>query len=160
MPATSEPTSCCFVARLGNLDPAAEHRLRKWAAASCAEHILRRGADGLALYAVRHTERTARQFQTSLRTLSSHWRLPFGKLESRWVQLLAVEDYRAAIAGTPAAAAPAAEALPPTPPPAGVEALEQRRACRAEEPVFLTALSDEFVERSQSAIARLRVRAC
>jgi len=116
------------------------------------------------LYAVRSAEETARQHQSLLRALSSHWRLPFGRLESGWLKLMAVEDYRSAVADTPAVAAPAscAEAPPPTPPPGGVDALAQRPDCRAEAAawVFLTALSDDFARRSQHALARLRAVAC
>lgn len=83
-----EPASKHFVANLGALDPAAEERLQRWAATSCEEHALRRHEDGsLALYAVRSSAKIARQYQTLLRTLSSHWQLPFGKLDRGWLSL-------------------------------------------------------------------------
>ncbi len=101
-----EPTSRHFVANLGALDPAVEERLQRWAATSCEEHALRRHEDGsLALYAVKRSAKTARQYQTLLRTLSSHWRLPFGKLERGWLSLLGEGEYRAAVR-LPGAAVP------------------------------------------------------
>ena len=86
---TSEPTSRCFVARLGALDPAVEERV---------EHVLRRGAEGAAtLYAVKGTEKTARQYQSLLRTLTSHWKMSLGKLERGWLALLSERGYKAAV---------------------------------------------------------------
>ena len=160
MPAASEPTSCCFVARLGNLDPAVEERLRQWAAASCVEHHLGRGADGVTLYAVKRTEKTARQYQSLLRTLSAHWRLPFGRLERGWLKLMAVEDYRSAVAGASVVAAPAscAEALPP---PADVEA-RCAPACSAPynaDATYILRLPSYFAVRSHALLASLRAQA-
>ena len=83
-----EPTSKHFVAKLGTLNPAVEERLQRWAAASCEEHVLRRRGDGpVALYAVKSSAKTARQYQSLLRTLASHWKLPFGKLDRGWLSL-------------------------------------------------------------------------
>ncbi len=109
-----EPTSRHFVANLGALDPAVEERLQRWAATSCEEHALRRREDGsVALYAVKSSAKTARQYQTLLRTLSSHWKLPFGKLDRGWLSLLGEGEYRAAVgpkspdrSGLPGAAVP------------------------------------------------------
>ena len=106
-----EPTSKHFVAKLGTLDPAVEERLQRWAAASCEEHALRRHGDGsVALYAVKSSAKTARQYQSLLRTLASHWKLPFGKLDRGWLSLLGEGEYRAAVGpqspGLPGAAMP------------------------------------------------------
>ena len=72
--------------------------LQRWAAASCVEHVLRRGADGAAtLYAVKSKAKTARQYQSLLRTLTSHWKMSLGKLERGWLALLSESEYRAAV---------------------------------------------------------------
>ena len=65
-------------------------RLEKWAGASCVEH---------ALYAAKTSAKTARQYQSLLRTLTSHWKMPFGKLDRGWLILLTDTEYRAAVAG-------------------------------------------------------------
>ena len=101
MASPSEPTSCYFAAKLGNLDSAVVERLERWAEASCAEHALRRHADGsVTLYTSRAAAKTARQYQSLLRTLSSHWKMPFGKLESGWLSLLTEDEYRAVVGAT------------------------------------------------------------
>ena len=57
-----------------------------------------RGAEGAAtLYAVKGTEKTARQYQSLLRTLTSHWKMSLGKLERGWLALLSEREYRAAV---------------------------------------------------------------
>ena len=101
MASPSEPTSCYFVANLGNLDSAVVERLRRWAEASSAEHAIRRHADGsVTLYTSRAAAKTARQYQSLLRILSSHWKMPFGKLESGWLSLLTEHEYRSAVGAT------------------------------------------------------------
>ena len=90
MASANEPTSCYFVANLGNLDSAVVERLEKWAVASWVEH---------ALYAAKTSAKTARQYQSLLRTLTSHWKMPFGKLDRGWLILLTDTEYRAAVAG-------------------------------------------------------------
>jgi non-ribosomal peptide synthetase component F len=101
MASPSEPTSCYFVANLGNLDSAVVVRLERWAEKSSAEHVIRRHADGLVtLYTSRAAAKTARQYQSLLRTLSSHWKMPFGKLESGWLSLLTEDEYRAVVGAT------------------------------------------------------------
>ena len=76
MASANEPTSCYFVANLGNLDSAVVERLEKWAVASCVEHALRRHEDdSVALYAAKTSAKTARQYQSLLRTLTSHWKI-------------------------------------------------------------------------------------
>ena len=101
MAPASEATSCYFAANLGNLDQVIIERLQKWAAASAAEHAIRRHADGsVTLYASRAAAKTARQYQSLLRTLSSHWKMPFGKLDSGWLSLLTEHEYRAVVGAT------------------------------------------------------------
>ena len=57
-----------------------------------------RGAEGAAtLYAVKGTEKTARQYQSLLRTLTSHWKMSLGRLERGWLALLSESEYRAAV---------------------------------------------------------------
>ena len=100
MASASEATSCYFVANLGNLDPAVVERLEKWAVASCVEHALHRHEDdSVALYAAKTSAKTARQYQSLLRTLTSHWKMSFGKLDRGWLTLLTETEYRAAVAG-------------------------------------------------------------
>ena len=105
MASPSEPTSCYFAAKLGNLDSAVVERLERWAEASCAEHALRRHADGsVTLYTSRAAAKTARQYQSLLRTLSSNWKMPFGTLERGWLALLSEGEYRGAIQTSPVCA--------------------------------------------------------
>ena len=100
MASASEATSCYFVANLGNLDSAVVERLEKWAVASCVEHALcRHKDDSVALYASKSSAKTARQYQSLLRTLTSHWKMSFGKLDRGWLTLLTDTEYRAAVAG-------------------------------------------------------------
>ena len=97
-----EPTSTCFFARLpGTSLGAGAERLEKWAAANCVEHLLVRDAeDNVALYAMRSSGRTARQFQTLLRTLTHQWGMKLGRLEDkRWLSLLSPDDFQAAMQG-------------------------------------------------------------
>ena len=147
--APSEPTSCYFVALLGCLDAAIVERLDRWAAESCVEHALSQQKDGsMALFAVKSSARTARQYQSLLRTLTSHWKLPFGKLDRGWLKLLSAEEYRARSAAQQ-------EAEPPVVP-ARVETHGLPCPAEAAAPVFLSRLSDDFAARSQEALARLR----
>ena len=95
---SNEPTSKYFVAKLGALDPAVEQRFQRWAATSCDEHAMRQHKDGsVHLYAVKSSAKTARQYQSLLRTLSSHWKLPLGKLDRGWLSLLNEGEYRTAV---------------------------------------------------------------
>ena len=95
---SNEPTSKHFVAKLGALDPAVEERLQRWAATSCDEHAMRRHEDGsVDLYAVKNSAKTARQYQSLLRTLSSQWKLPLGKLDRGWLSLLNEGEYRTSV---------------------------------------------------------------
>lgn len=180
-----EPTSRHFVASLGALDPAVEERLQRWAATSCEEHALRRHENGsLALYAVKRSAKTARQYQTLLRTLSSHWRLPFGKLERGWLSLLGEGEYRAAVrlpgAAVPGtspggdacpAAAPAAEAAtgegrnsrePLHLVPTGTKTVDagelEARVAPLSCGVYLTRLSEGFDQRSGELLAAARAQ--
>lgn len=100
MASANEPTSCFFVANLGNnLDAAVVERLERWAEASCVEHALRRHEDGtVALYAVRTSAKTTRQFQGLLRTLTSQWKMNLGTLNRGWLALLTDTEYKAAVA--------------------------------------------------------------
>ena len=98
MASASEATSCYFVANLGNLDPAIVERLERWAAASCVDYASRRAEDGsVALYAAKASAKTSRQYQSLLRTLSSHWSMPSGKLERGWLSLLTEHEYSAVV---------------------------------------------------------------
>ena len=161
--ATSEPTSCYFVAHLGSLDAAILERLDRWAAAACSTHALKPREDGsMALYAVKKggSAKTARQFQSLLRTLTSHWKMPFGKLERGWLKLLSVEEYRAAVGDPPAranleAALPAPEQSPSKDQTQALRGLPHLCRAEAAETVFLTHLSEVFATHSQQALALL-----
>ena len=100
MASANEPISCYFVANLGNAPAAIVERLERWADASCVEHAVHWHEDGsVALYAVKTSAKTARQYQSLLRTLTSHWKMTFGKLDRGWLALLTGTEYRAAVAG-------------------------------------------------------------
>ena len=59
---------------------------------------MRQHKDGsVHLYAVKSSAKTARQYQSLLRTLSSHWKLPLGKLDRGWLSLLNEGEYRTAV---------------------------------------------------------------
>ena len=98
--ALAEATSQHFVAHLGEATPEVEARLLQWAA-GCVEHrFVRDDRNCAALYFARPESRTVRQMQSLLRTLSSRWKLPLGKLESGWCQLLTVDEFRACVPAT------------------------------------------------------------
>jgi len=168
-----EPTSTCFFARLPgkSLEAAGAERLEKWAAANCVEHALVRDAGGnVALYAMRSSGRTARQFQTLLRTLHHQWGMKLGRLEDkRWLSLLSTEDFQAAVQGArgategaeehasradimPRAHAPGS-AFGAAGPPAGRELLQHPRGGRP--PVLPSKCSSSF-----APFRALGVRAC
>ncbi len=63
----TEPTSQCFVARVGALTAETEARLIQWATSSCTEHAIARNEDGASLYFVRKEPRTVRAVQALLR---------------------------------------------------------------------------------------------
>jgi hypothetical protein len=161
---TSEPTSRCFVARLGALDPAVEERVERWAAASCVEHVLRRGAEGAAtLYAVKGTEKTARQYQSLLRTLTSHWKMSLGKLERGWLALLSEREYRAAVKDAAGCAASCARSSAASCTTEAAEVQECTGGEGAPSRAVLTdgcrhplSLSEGFDERAQALFASLR----
>ena len=156
-----EPTSTCFFARLpgASLGAAGAERLEKWAAANCVEHALVRDAGGnVALYAMRSSGRTARQFQTLLRTLHHQWGMKLGRLEDkRWLSLLSTEDFQAAVQGARGTTESAkehdnrADSVPRERGPC--------RRCAEEEPVVLMSLSEGFDERARAALAGLRAGA-
>ena len=110
----TEATYNHFAAHLGDTTAEVEARLRLWAS-GCEEYSWVRDASNRAtLYFARAESRTTRQMQSLLRTLTSRWRLPLGKLEAGWLQPLSVDDYRAAVstAGAAESAAPHANEPP------------------------------------------------
>ena len=99
----TEATYNHFAAHLGEATGEVEARLRRWAS-RCEEHSWVRDAGNRAtLFFARAESRTTRQMQSLLRTLTSRWRLPLGKLEACWLQPLSVEEYRAAVSTATAA---------------------------------------------------------
>ena len=164
MASANEPTSCYFVANLGNLDSAVAERLEKWAVASCVEHALRRQEDdAVALYAAKTSAKTARQYQSLLRTLSSHWKMSFGKLDRGWLTLLTETEYRAAAGATARKACDRGEVAVAcectVPPLHGLGEASAPVAPKLAEPgaghVILLSLSDGFDEHARAAYERL-----
>ena len=160
MACSSEPTSCYFVANLGNLDSAIVDRLDKWARECCAEHTLRRhDDDSVVLYAARTRGKTARQYQSLLRTLSSQWKMSFGKLEHGWLTLLTEAQYKVAVARTSSSKTSASISLPlcaeTLPSPQEVHAEASKVVFRTYSP----GLGDDFGRRSHQALAELRAAA-
>ena len=158
MASANEPTSCYFVANLGNLDSAVAERLEKWAVASCVEHALRRQEDdAVALYAAKTSAKTARQYQSLLRTLSSHWKMSFGKLDRGWLTLLTETEYRAAAGATARKACDRGEvavACECTVPP--LHGLREASAPAAGDGhMMLLSLGEGFDERAEAAYERL-----
>ena len=101
MAESGDGRSCCFVARLGALDSL--DRFETWASSTCSEHALVRDENGaVTMYAQRETAKTARQWQSLIRTLMSQWGMAPGKMGKGWLTLLSTEEYRAAVPGPPA----------------------------------------------------------
>ena len=111
----TEVTYNHFVAHLAEATAEVEARLRQWAS-GCEEcSWVRDDNNRAALYFARAESRTTRQMQSLLRTLTSRWGLPLGKLEAGWLQALTADEYRAAVSAASAAesAEPHADAEPP-----------------------------------------------
>ena len=112
------------------------------------------------LYFARVESRTTRQMQSLLRTLTSRWRLPLGKLEAGWLQPLSVDEYRAAVstAGAAEGARPHADESPPI----AVHTMAPPFPCAgaaAVPGVVLEHLSADFDRRAREAYLALLGRA-
>ena len=132
---------------------------------SCVEHAVHRHEDGsVALYAVKTSAKTARRYQSLLRTLTSHWKMTFGKLDRGWLALPTGTEYRAAVAGATdhkvcangdhgEVAVASGCAVPPP------HSLGEVSAPKLAEPgaghVILLSLSDGFDEHARAAYERL-----
>ena len=92
----TEPTSHCFVARIGPAAPELVSRLVQWASASCQAHCVARSDDTVSLYLQRHDAKTVRSMQSLLRTLTARWGLPMGDLGKGWLELCTEEDMQLA----------------------------------------------------------------
>ena len=67
----TEPTSQCFIARIGAAAPDLESRLTQWASSSCEAHCVVRDDDGrVSLYLQRKESKTVRAMQSLIRTLT------------------------------------------------------------------------------------------
>ena len=123
----TEPTSHCFVARIGPAAPELVSRLVQWASASCQAHCVARSGDDISLYLQRQDAKTVRSMQSWLRKLTARWGLPMGDLGKGWLEMCTAEDVqmaaRAECGGSEAASAACAQAAP---------AQEQSRCARAE----------------------------
>ena len=92
----TEPTSQCFVARIGAAAPDLESRLIQWASSSCQAHcVVRDGDDRVSLYLHRKEAKTVRARQSLIRTLTGRWGLHMGDLGKGWLELCTEEDYKA-----------------------------------------------------------------
>jgi hypothetical protein len=142
----AEATSNLFVAHLGEATPEVEARLLQWAA-GCVEHGLVRDAQNHAsLYFARAESRTVRQMQSLIRTLSSRWKLPLGRLAAGWLQAVAPDEFREAVpAGQSTEGAAAPTRCAPAPDSA--------------EGIYLESLPPDFGVRSHALLASLRVLA-
>jgi hypothetical protein len=140
----AEATSNHFVAHLGEATPEVEARLLQWAA-GCVKHSLVRDAQNHAsLYFARAETRTVRQMQSPIRTLTSRWKMPLGKLDAGWLQALTPYEFRVAVpAGTERAAAPTRCAPAPD----------------SAEVIYLESLPPGFGMRSHAVLASLRAQA-
>jgi len=142
----AQATSNHFVAHLGKATPEVVARLLQWAA-GCVEHGLVRDARNHAsLYFARAESRTVRQMQSLIRTLSSRWKLPLGKLDAGWLQALTPDEFREGVpAGqrTEKAAAPTRCALAPD----------------SAEGIYLESLPSDFGVRSHALLAKLSAQA-
>ena len=122
----TEPTSHCFVARIGPAAPELVSRLAQWASASCQAHCVARSGDDISLYLQRQDAKTVRSMQSWLRKLTARWGLPMGDLGKGWLEMCTAEDVHMAAraeCGASEAAAAGALASPPQ---------EQCRRARAE----------------------------
>ena len=123
----TEPTSHCFVARIGPAAPELVSRLAQWASASCQAHCVARSGDDISLYLQRQDAKTVRSMQSWLRKLTARWGFPLGDLGKGWLEMCTAEDVqiaaRAGCGGSEAASAACAQADP---------AQEQSRRARAE----------------------------
>ena len=156
----TEATYNHFAAHLGDTTAEVEARLRHWAS-GCEEYSWVRDASNRAtLYFARAESRTTRQMQSLLRTLTSRWRLPLGKLEAGWLQPLSVDEYRAAV--STAGAAEGARPHADEPPQIAVPTMAPPLPCAgaaAGPGVVLECLPPGFDERAQEAYLALLRRA-
>ena len=152
----TEPTSHCFIARIGAAAPDLESRLVQWASSSCQAHCVVRDVDGrIALYLHRKDAKTVRAMQSLIRTLTGRWGLHMGDLGKGWLELCTEEDYKAASsAACGVAAAPCASRVRVDPP-----QVEERATAplwpSVEACVVLHALSPGFDTRSQEVYRQL-----
>ena len=148
--APTEATSQYFVAHLGEATPEVEARLEQWGAC-CVEHRLVRDGKKCLLYFARAESRSVRQMQSLLRTLSARWKLPLGKLESGWCQLLTETEFRDCVPATAAESArePPQITVPTVAPPLGP------CTAAAGQGVFLESLPPGFDTRAEAAYLTL-----
>ena len=153
--APTEATSQYFVAHLGVATPEVEARLVQWGAC-CVEHRLVRDGKKCLLYFARAESRSVRQMQSLLRTLSARWKLPLGKLESGWCQLLTETEFRDCV---PATAAESAREPPQITVPTVAPPLGPCTGAAAGPGVVLEHLSADFDRRAREAYLKLLGRA-
>ena len=147
-----EATSQHFVAHLGEATPEVEARLLQWAAGCVEDRFVRDDRNCAALYFARPESRTVRQMQSLLRTLSSRWKLPLGKLESGWCQLLTVGEFRASVPATEPVSH-AAGAMP-----CGFEEGSNGVSMPCVAPLQLMRLSEGFDQRSHELLEAMRAQ--
>ena len=152
----TEPTSHCFIARIGTAAPDLESRLIQWASSSCQAHCVVRDGDGrIALYLHRKESKTARAMQSLIRTLTGGWGLHMGDLGKGWLELCTEEDYKAAAsAACGETTAPCASRAHVDPPQTNEQTTAPLWPC-AEASVVLHALSPGCDTRSREMYRQL-----
>ena len=153
----TEPTSQCFIARIGAAAPDLESRLIQWASSSCQAHFVVRDDDGrVSLYLHRKESKTARAMQSLIRTLTGRWGLHMGDLGKGWLELCSEGEYQAAAsAACGATTTPCASRIDPP-------QIEKRATAplwpRGEAGVVLQALPPGFDRRSREMYRQLMLR--
>ena len=151
----TEPTSQCFIARIGAAAPDLESRLVQWAGANCRAHcVVKDSEGGVSLYLQRKEAKTTRAMQSLIRTLTNRWGLHMGDLGKGWLELCTEEDYQAAASAACGATAPCASRVRVDTPQIEERATAPLRPC-VEAGVILHALPPGFDERSQEMYRQL-----
>ena len=151
----TEPTSQCFIARIGAAAPDLESRLVQWAGANCRAHcVVKDSEGGVSLYLQRKEAKTARAMQSLIRTLTNRWGLHMGDLGKGWLELCTEEDYQAAASVACGATAPCASRVRVDTPQIEERATAPLWPC-AEAGVVLHELSPGFDRRSREMYRQL-----
>ena len=154
----TEPTSHCFIARIGAAAPDLDSQLIPRASSSCQAHcVVRDGDDRVSLHLHRKEAKTVRAMQHPFRTLTGRWGLHMGDLGKGWLELCTEEDYQAAAsAACGETTAPCASRVRVDPPQIEERATAPLWPC-AQASVVLHALSSGMDTRSQEMYRQLLI---